>query len=269
MEEAYEDSDQREFGDIGTYIEDVDRMITNITYSGSILSASGPRCPRGDGGCGGKVVRLETIWLTHSHQGKPLNDLGRISAPPRKPRFRQQEPTPPPIGGPGQHSAPPAPPVVDLDAMRAKLKRGVVRSVLATGAFSLVVAVCWSDLISPDSFKWGVLAIPLAATAIALALGAVNLESSVKKAQEAQAALQRNHLERERRKIESEEDLRRRRAAAYERDLAAYRSSLQRHERIQRRFKRLHQIWAGSWSCTQCGHRWRSEKIDRADYMEM
>jgi hypothetical protein len=274
------------FGDgdqINNFIEDVDRIINQIHYSASIYSASGPACPVKDGGCGGPAVRFATVWLENSDNGTPLNNLGRVVAPPRRPRFNQSPPTKP---SQVELTAKPRPTKSSqehIHAEYAKEIRQLRRNTIVYSWYWSVIPLILigigscSAAVSPESWDGESGSMTLSATlliviilAIAIALYVASARDLGKKRdqkvrrQDQVYRQQLSKLDQDHKKaLRQNQAETREKFKAYERSLELFEQNKLRHEAIERKYHGLKSQWGKLWYCSRCGERWSESKLDR------
>jgi hypothetical protein len=225
------------------------------------------RCPRGRGGCGGRVEKLQRVWLTESKNNVPRSDLGLTVAPPRPPVLEAQMPVEP------DQFSPPPPDPPDLTGEQERFdqmlsNRGM--SIAAKIAFVGIPVLCTLGVAlhqeSPNRDNPAPVVTAITVGCVVLVfLGLVWFKIA-----SVSITSERNRLfETLRSDYES-------RLNAYEREAKgnreAYEVALERFQNEQRRFdtefsiyKELLQMWKDSWHCRTCAKNWRDIEIDRVD----
>lgn len=115
MDEAGQKFDHSGSGD-NVYRKTVnvqDYIGQQINFAAGLVGDFGRVCSVKDGGCGGQVFKMQTVWDKNSRKGEALNNLGDRVRPPRRPRMSQARPIlpveAPPPASPVYPSAPQEP----------------------------------------------------------------------------------------------------------------------------------------------------------------
>lgn len=270
--------ESREFGDISTYIEDVNSMVTNIHYSGNLFAPSGPRCPRTDGGCGGRVIRLETIWLQNSDRKSPLNDLGRRAAPPRKPRMRETRPVEPVKLNSGSEPLKPVRQTSrreSIEKRESQTRSRMFREGATATAWMLTLSLLAAGIYRAVTSAPFNLCLPVLITLATIGVCALRSHSRMRPYAKEWEEVYEDETRSFQKQHETWRDDNQRNDNQFRVDTQRYHENLERFSKLERRYRnadakfgRLLKIWEDSWSCDQCGKLWRAEKIELAEFVD-
>ncbi|MCD0446240.1 hypothetical protein LO763_21750 [Glycomyces sp. A-F 0318] len=270
-------SEWREYGDIGTYIEDVNRFIQHTHYTTNIRGASGPTCPIKDGGCGGSVKKLEILWLANSNKGAPTNNLGRKVAPPRRPQLRQQEP---------QMPSPVAPPEFN-SVQYEHIWKDYHRSVWNTAKEYLIAYTWYGSCLPLAALGLGWLVASNSGTGWdnpasqpLLGIGVIGIGGTLLYTISAFAVISarlarkrdesiRNLNDSHSRAVTNAVDSSELNAQRYEENVREFREQERLYSAALSRYNKFHKRWKDLWCCPQCGSIWSESKLNRTEFTDI